>query len=136
MDHLDFRNPPGIAPPRATYSHSVRSSGDVLWLAGQVSIDERGNTVGLGDVARQLEQVMHNIERILAAAGVGWSHVVRFTMYVVGAENVEGARAARAELWPERYPDGNYPTSTFLVVDRLASEEFLVEVETTAVLPR
>ena len=135
MDHLDFRNPPGVAPPRATYSHSVRSSGDVLWLAGQVSIDERGDTVGLGDVARQLEQVMHNIERILAAAGAGWGHVVRFTMYVVGAENVEGARAARAELWPERYPDGNYPTSTFLVVDRLASEEFLVEVEATAVLP-
>jgi enamine deaminase RidA (YjgF/YER057c/UK114 family) len=136
MDHLEFRNPPDIAPPRATYSHSVRSSGDVLWLAGQVPIDERGETVGLGDVARQLERVMHNIERVLAAASAGWGHVVRFTMYVVGAENVEGARAARARLWPELFPDGNYPTNTFVVVDRLASEEFLVEVETTAVLPR
>jgi enamine deaminase RidA (YjgF/YER057c/UK114 family) len=136
MDHLEFRNPPDVAPPRATYSHSVRSSGDVLWLAGQVPIDEQGDTVGLGDVARQLERVMHNIERILAAAGAGWDDVVRLTMYVVGAANVGGARAARAKLWPELYPDGNYPTSTFLVVDRLASEEFLVEVETTAVLPR
>ncbi len=136
MDHLEFHNPPDIAPPRATYSHSVRSSGDVLWVAGQVSIDERGDTVGVGDAASQLERVMHNIERILAAAGAGWGDVARFTMYVVGAENVEGARAARAKLWPQLYPDGNYPTSTFLVVDRLASEEFLVEVEATAVLPR
>jgi enamine deaminase RidA (YjgF/YER057c/UK114 family) len=136
MDHLEFRNPPDIAPPRATYSHSIRSSGDVLWLAGQVAIDERGDTVGPGDVERQLGRVMHNIERILAAAGAGWNHVVRFTMYVVGAENVGGARAARAKLWPEVYPNGNYTTSTFLVVDRLASEEFLVEVEATAVLPR
>ena len=136
MDHLEFRNPPDIAPPRATYSHSIRSTGDLLWLAGQVPIDERGDTVGLGDVERQLGRVMHNIERILAGAGAGWNHVVRFTMFVVGAENVGGARAARAKLWPELYPDGNYPTSTFLVVDGLASEEFLVEVETTAVLPR
>ena len=136
MDYLEFHNPPDIAPPRATYSHSVRSSGDVLWLSGQVPIDERGDTVGLGDVATQLERVMHNVERILAAGGASWGHVVRFTMYVVGAENVDGARAARAKLWPKLYPSGAYPTSTFLVVDRLASEEFLVEVETTAVLPR
>jgi enamine deaminase RidA (YjgF/YER057c/UK114 family) len=135
MDHLEFHNPPDIAPPRATYSHSVRSRGDVLWLAGQVPIDERGDTVGLGDVATQLERVMHNIERILAAASAGWDHVVRFTMYVVGAENVGAARTARAKLWPKLYPSGDYPTTTFLVVDRLASEEFLVEVEATAVLP-
>ena len=134
MDHLEHLNPPGVAAPRGTYSHAVRSRGQTLWLAGQVSIDAGGETVGIGDAASQMRQVMRNVGDVLAGAGAGWADVVRFTVYVVGGENAEAVRTARAELWSEFYPDGNYPTSTFLVVDRLAAEEFLVEVEATAVL--
>jgi 2-iminobutanoate/2-iminopropanoate deaminase len=135
MDHLEHLNPAGVAAPRATYSHAVKSRGETLWLAGQVSIDADGETVGIGDAAAQMRQVMKNVGDVLAAAGAEWGHVVRFIVYVVGAENAGAVRTARAELWPEFYPDGNYPASTFLVVDRLAAEEFLVEVEATAVLP-
>ncbi|MGH2735732.1 MAG: RidA family protein, partial [Actinomycetota bacterium] len=132
MDHIRHLNPDDVAAPRATYSHVVRARGEVLWLAGQVSIDEQGRTVGGGDVAAQLEQVTRNIERILTAAGAGWTDVVRAIFYVVGAANIAAARAARAALWPRLFPDGSYPASTFLLVAGLASEEFLVEIEVTA----
>lgn len=134
MGERVFVDPDDVSPPRGTYRHAVRSSGEVLWLAGQVPIDEEGKTVGLGDPAAQLAQVMHNIERILHAAGAGWSDVVRLVMLCVGKENVVPLREARTRLWTELYPAGDFPTSTFIVVDGLASDEFLVEVEATAVV--
>ncbi len=134
MSHLEHLAPDGVAPPRATYSHAIRSRGDVLWLAGQVPIDAEGKTVGRGDPAAQTRQVVANVDRILEDAGAAWSDVVRLTIYVVGVENVTPVRALRSELWPQLFADGRYPTSTFVVVERLASEDFLVEIEATAVV--
>ena len=131
MSDLQHFSPQGVAAPRATYSHAVRTGG-ILWLAGQVPIDAEGKTVGLGDVGAQTRQVIHNIGAILEACGAGFTDVVRFTAYVVGRENRDGFRAARSELWGDLYPTGAYPTSTLLVVSGLASDEFLVEIEATA----
>ena len=132
--HLEHLAPDGVPAPRSTYSHAIRSRGEVLWLAGQVAIDDDGNTVGPGDAAAQLHRVMENVGGILEAAGASWSDVVRFVVLCVGKENVAALRAARNELWGRHYPDGKFPTSTFIVVDGLASDEFLVEVEATAVV--
>jgi enamine deaminase RidA (YjgF/YER057c/UK114 family) len=77
---------------------------------------------------------MANVGRVLDSAGASWADVVRLVFYVVGADNVEPVRATRADLMRNLYPEGRFPTSTFLVVDRLAAEEFLVEVEATAVI--
>jgi enamine deaminase RidA (YjgF/YER057c/UK114 family) len=78
--------------------------------------------------------VMRNIEGVLRGAGATFADVVKYTVYVVGRDNVARFRDLRAELWPEIHPDGRYPTSTLLVIDQLASEEFLVEIEATAVV--
>lgn len=136
MDHLQHLVPDGASPPRAAYSHVIRSRGDVVWLAGQVPVDENGDVVGPGDPRAQVQQTVANVERVLAAAGAGWSDVVRMVVYVVGAENVAPVRELRETLWRKLYPDGRFPTSTLVVVDGLASGEFLVEIEATAVVAR
>jgi enamine deaminase RidA (YjgF/YER057c/UK114 family) len=133
VPHLEHIDPAAVAPPRATYSHAIRS-GDVLWLAGQVPIDADGRTVGVGDVEAQARQVLRNIGLVLEDCGGTFSDVVRFTIYVVGRENVPVFREARSRLLKELYHGGNYPTSTLVVVEGLASEEFIVEIEATAVL--
>jgi enamine deaminase RidA (YjgF/YER057c/UK114 family) len=132
--HLEHVDPPDVAPPRASYSHAIRSRGEVVWLAGQVATDAAGASVGVGDAPAQLRQVMANVGHALGAAGAAWSDVVRLVFYVVGRDNVEPVRSVRSELMRELFPEGRFPTSTFLVVDRLASEDFLVEVEATAVV--
>ena len=132
--HLEHFTPSGVAAPRAAYSHAIRSRGEVLWLAGQVAIDSSGDVVGEGDAPAQLRQVIDNVGRVLAGAGSSWGDVVRLVFYVVGRENVEPVRQERAGIMAGLFPDGSYPTSTFLVVDGLASESFLVEVEATAVV--
>lgn len=42
---------------------------------------------------------------------------------------------AGTAIFDEEFPDGNYPTATLLVVEGLASEDFLVEVSAVAALP-
>jgi enamine deaminase RidA (YjgF/YER057c/UK114 family) len=47
-----------------------------VYTAGQVSIDERGELVGGGDLAAQTAQAMRNVGLALAAAGAGYAAVV------------------------------------------------------------
>lgn len=135
MAEIEFLVPEGVPAPRATYSHAVRIvSGTHIVLAGQVPIDEQGTTVGLGDIEAQTRQVLQNIEGVLRGAGATFADVVKYTVYVVGRDNAARFREVRARLWPEIHPDGRYPVSTFLVIEQLASEEFLVEIEASAVV--
>ena len=39
----------GLAPPAGHYSHGIVASGRMLFVAGQVALDEMGNLVGEGD---------------------------------------------------------------------------------------
>ncbi|HZK50988.1 MAG TPA: RidA family protein [Actinomycetota bacterium] len=135
MAELEFLVPEEVPAPRAAYSHAVRIvSGTHIVLAGQVPIDEHGDTVGPGDIEAQTRQVLKNIEGVLRGAGATFADVVKYTVYVAGRDNAARFREVRAVLWPEVHPDGRYPTSTFLVIDQLASEEFLVEIEANAVV--
>lgn len=135
MAELEFLVPEDVPAPRANYSHAVRiSSGTHIVLAGQVPIDYQGMTVGLGDIETQTRQVLQNIEGVLHSAGATFADVVKYTIYLVGRHNAARFREVRADLWPKIYPDGRYPTSTLLVIDQLASEEFLIEIEASAVV--
>ena len=67
--------------------------------------------------------------------GASFSNVVEFTTYVVGRASVQPFMAARSEVFPSLYPDGDYPPNTLLVIEGLVREEFLVEIKAVAVLP-
>ena len=43
--------------------------------------------------------------------------------------------SARAAVFADIYPDGNYPPNTILVVNRLVEERLLIEIEAVAALP-
>ena len=129
-------NPPGVSPPIGLYSQVARvRPGELLFIAGQVSIDEDGNLVGEGDIAAQARQTIRNIGRILEGVGASFSNVVEFTTYVVGKENVRPYLEGRAGPYAEAFPDGDYPPNTLLVIDGLVREEFLLEISTVAALP-
>ena len=66
------------------FSQVVVATGKrTVYTAGQVSIDERGELVGCGDLAAQTAQAMRNVGLALAAAGAGYADVVKITTYVV-----------------------------------------------------
>ena len=126
----------GAPQPLGAYSQAVRASpGELLFIAGQVSVDLDGNPVGIGDLTAQTRQVFKNLGGVLESVGANFSNVVEFTTYVVGRNSVQGFIEGRTEVFPSIFPDADYPPNTLLVVDGLVREEFLLEVSAIAVLP-
>jgi len=122
--------------PLGAYSIGMSApAGSLVYVAGQVGVDRAGNLVGEGDAAAQTRQVLENIGHVLAAAGAGFSSVIEFTTYVVGRSSVQGFIDGRNQVFPQIFPDGDYPPNTLLVVDGLVREEFLVEIKAVAALP-
>ncbi len=129
--HID---PPGLAkPPGGQYSQVVSSGpGRIVMTAGQVPFDESGQVVGASDLLAQMRQCYRNVQVALEAAGAGWSDVLRVTVYVVALS--DEARSVGRTVRDEFLPPANRPASTLLGVERLASPDFLCEVEATAVV--
>ena len=69
--------PAAIGP----YSQGI-VSGDLLFTAGQIALDPSTGTIVEGGIAAQTARVLENLSAILAAAGAGWSDVVKTTIYL------------------------------------------------------
>jgi enamine deaminase RidA (YjgF/YER057c/UK114 family) len=121
-------NPPGLSKP-TTYSHIVRV-GNTLYIAGQVGATEDGKVVGPGMV-QQLEQVLKNLQTALKSQGADFSNITKITIYTT---DVDAIRAPDAAAIRAKYFGSNAPASTLVGVTRLASTDYKVEIEATAVL--
>lgn len=134
MADIDIYNVPALAQPAAHYSHvaRVRNASERVYIAGMVATDAGGTTVGEGDFEAQAAQVFRNIELALQSARATWSDVVQFTTYLTRAEDIPRWRAFRQREFGRWFPDGKYPPNTLLVISRLGSESFLLEVQTIA----
>ncbi len=129
-------SPTGVHPPVGRYSHMARvKASELLFLAGQVSLDEDGNLVGKGDMATQTRQAYRNIGKILESAGATFANVVQVTTCIVGQESVGPYMDGRSTVFDEVYPNGENPPNTLLVVNGLVDEGMLIEVVVIAALP-
>ena len=72
---------PNAAKPIGPYSPAIRA-GNLLFISGQVGFDPATGTLVDGDISAQTDQVMRNITSLLQAAGLGFAHVVRTTVYL------------------------------------------------------
>jgi enamine deaminase RidA (YjgF/YER057c/UK114 family) len=106
-------------------------AGNTVYLRGQVPQDlDTGENVHLGNPAAQAEQVMANIETLLAEAGASVGHIVSCTVYLTDIRYREPVYRVLG-----RRLKGVYPVFTGLVVSALARPEWLVEVTVVAVTP-
>ena len=113
---------------KAGYSQAVRL-GDLVFVAGQVAWDERGQVVGGTDARRQTEKVFSNLRAVLEAAGSSLGRVAKLTIFATSRDHLAVIREVRHQVFD---PVGNYPASTFIVVAGLASAELMVEIEAVA----
>jgi enamine deaminase RidA (YjgF/YER057c/UK114 family) len=130
---VKYKNPSNLPKPLGAYSHIARAkASELLFIAGQLAVNEAGELVGKGDFAAQMRQVFDNLGRALGSEGLGFASVTKFTTYLVHSQDIEGFMAVRKELFARIYPGGQYPPNTLLMVDRLVGEQFLIEVEAIA----
>ena len=69
--------PAAIGP----YSQAILC-GNMLYTSGQIPLDPATGTVVGGDIRTQAEQVMKNLEAVLAAAGTSFSNAVKTTCFL------------------------------------------------------
>lgn len=136
MIDLHMENPADVAAPLGPYSHVARLKAhqELLFIAGQLPIGQDGNLVGENDFDRQCEQVYANIGSILGGLGADFSNVVQFTTYITDEDYIPLIRGWRRREFPRFFADGAFPPNTLLVVDRLADEQFMIEVQTIAAI--
>ncbi len=134
MTDIKIFNPDGLSRPPSTYTHVAHAkTQEVVFIAGQVSSDASGATVGTGDFDAQCARVFANIHTALRSVGADWKNVVQFTSYLVRPQDAGPFRAWRTREFPKMFPNGA-PPNTLLIISRLADEAYLLEVQTVAAL--
>ena len=135
-DKQPFRlsNPGTMAKPAAGYSQLAEvTGGKLVYIAGQVALDQSGNLVGKDDFRAQVEQVFKNIDAAVKAAGGDFHSVIKLNYFC--SESVDPSQVPAVREIRDRYVNtANPPTSTFVVVKRLVRPEWLIEVEAVAVV--
>jgi enamine deaminase RidA (YjgF/YER057c/UK114 family) len=123
-------NPEGLIKNPA-FSQAVISEGNgkTIYVGGQNAIDEKGNIIGKGNTGLQTEQVMHNVQIALAAAGATFSDVIKMNIYILQGQSANDAFAA-AQPFMKECPKP--PVITGIYVAGLANPEYLIEVEAIA----
>jgi enamine deaminase RidA (YjgF/YER057c/UK114 family) len=125
-----------VGPPQGLYNHAMTvSCGKMLFIAGQVAVDENNQLVGSGDFNSQMVQVFKNLGHILESAGASFQNVAKFTTYLTRSQDLGAFYEKRKVIFSEIYSDGKYPPNTLVVIDQLAREEWLIEIEAIAALP-
>ncbi|MFJ4669599.1 RidA family protein [Kitasatospora purpeofusca] len=132
---ITLLNPDGLPTIDVYHQVAVATGSRTVHIAGQVSWDADGATVGAGDLGAQVEQCYLNVATALAGAGATFDDVVKLNVHVVDwtpdlmPALLEGIGRATTKLRTTAAPP-----ATLLGVAALDVPEHLVEVEAVAVL--
>ncbi|HSK93690.1 MAG TPA: RidA family protein [Candidatus Angelobacter sp.] len=133
MAGIERLNPDTLRAPGGTYSHVARApaGAQLIVIAGQVGIGPDGTA---GDFDDQCEQAFANVGAALEAAGAGWSDVIQTMTFLTRREDRPRLREWRTTAYASVFPDGDYPPNTLLVVDALATDDLLIEIQAIAAI--
>jgi enamine deaminase RidA (YjgF/YER057c/UK114 family) len=110
------------------YAQAVKL-GDTIYLSGQVSHDDQGTIIGVGDMATQMRQAYVNVRKVLAHFGATMANVVDEITFVT---DIDAAMAAATTVRREVYGGKPATTSTLIQIPRLAFPELMIEIKCTA----
>jgi enamine deaminase RidA (YjgF/YER057c/UK114 family) len=130
MSEVTYLNPETAPPAQGLYSHAAHVSGEsLIFIAGQLAVAADGSVAGKGDFAVQFKTIFDNLRMLVETFGAQPKDIVKFTTYLVHAQDIEAFMKLRAAYFPEWFGAPPYPPNTLLIVDRLVKEDFLLEVE-------
>ena len=108
---------------------NVVEAGGLVYVAGQVAVDDRGQWIGGADVKAQTRQVLENVSRALERAGTSLAQVASVNVYIKRAADF----GPMNEVYAGYFRDAP-PVRTTIVSD-LMDVEALVEIAAVA-LPK
>lgn len=125
--------PPGWPRPKG-YSNGVEAEGRIVFVAGQIGWTPAG-MFEARTLPAQFAQTLDNTLAVLREAGAGPEHVARMTWYITDKQAYLASLAEIGAIWREKMGK-NYPAMAVVEVKALIEEAALIEIETTAVVPR
>ncbi|MCL4264878.1 MAG: RidA family protein [Anaerolineae bacterium] len=126
-------NPPHLPPPRG-FNHGILCSGGaVLFLAGQDATGADGRVVSPGDVVAQYEQVLQNLQAVVAAAGGQMTDIVKLNIFVKDRDDYVSKLRELGHIH-KRYFGDYYPTMALFEVTAFFQPDALIECEGFAYL--
>lgn len=117
--HTDHA-PEAVGP----YSQAIEA-GDFVFASGQIGVDPETNEVVDG-IENQTKQVLDNLKVVLREAGVSFSDVVKFTIYLDSMDDFETVN----EIYGS-YLEKPYPARVCVEVSRLP-RDVVVEIDAIA----
>jgi reactive intermediate/imine deaminase len=92
-----------LAPRLASHAHGVRV-GDLMFIAGQVSLDTQRRLVGPGDIRAQTRHVLTTLQTILELANLGLDDVVKTTVMLTDWRHYAAYNEVYREFFQPPYP--------------------------------
>lgn len=72
---------PNAPAPIGPYSQAIRI-GSMLFVSGQIAIQQSTGSIITSTIEEETEQVMKNLDEVLRAAGMDFTHVVKTTIFL------------------------------------------------------
>jgi len=119
---------PDAPKAMGAYSPAIKA-GNLLFISGQIPIDPATGNLVTGDITAQADRSMRNVSALLRAAGLGFEHVVRTTVFLADMNDF----AAMNDVY-SRYIVDPAPARATVQVARLP-RDVKIEVDAIAVLP-
>lgn len=126
MTDIQIINPATFGPSLFPYSQATVAGG-LVFVAGQVALDDDNNVVAPGDAYEQTKVTLDRVARVLAEVGGSLADVVTATVFVPDLKHLPGFNQA----WVERFGDHRPARAT--VVAGLLIDGLVVEVQSIAV---
>ncbi len=125
--------PEGWPRPKG-YANGIEADGRLVFVAGQIGWTPEG-VFKAKTLSAQFAQTLDNTLAVLREAGAGPEHVARMTWYITDKSAYLASLGEVGAIWRERM-GRNYPAMAVVEVKALIEDAALIEIETTAVVPR
>lgn len=110
----------------------VTNPGKMVFISGQVAWDEHLNIIGANDLAKQTQKSIDNLEVAIKAAGGTLENIVMLRIYKVNYQKEDGPIIN--QILKDNFGTTNPPANTWLSVQGLANEAFMIEIEAQAII--
>jgi 2-iminobutanoate/2-iminopropanoate deaminase len=94
---------PDLTPPVGPFAQAVWA-GDLLYASGQVGQDPATGTMVAGGIEAETRQAFENLRRVLAAAGLGFEHVIKANVFLVNIDDFSAMNAIYGSIFSAPFP--------------------------------
>lgn len=92
---------PNAPPPIGPYSQAILQ-GHTLYVSGQIALDPKTGELMTATIEEETHRVLENIQAILQAAGMDFSHVAKCSVFVKDMKQFSAINAVYASYFPEQ----------------------------------